>query len=955
MELLKQLITRILGSGLLSTALVLVRAVTVLMVLYVIWRCYTSFKKGQRRKDPVVMLEDAATGAHFPVLYWENSIGRSRSCDIQIPDNSVSRDHAVLMRREEGWFVCDTGSHAGTRVRNKQITEPTLVQIGDKIRMGSTTLTLRNASDVPQKKRSMFTGFSKEAASPFKLMLVVTLVQMSLTLQLMIGTGEFRLYPAAPFVILFTASWVLYFFSRRILKRVSFEIETVGLLLSSIGILLLSGEGLDTVKMQIAAFGIGIVLFCFLVWFMSDLERVMKLRLYIAIGAILLFVANLVLGKDFNGSRNWIFIGPFSFQPSEFIKIAFVFVGASTLDHLQTKKNITEFIVFAAICLAFLFLMRDFGTALIFFACFLIIAFMRSGSFRTIFLILAAACFGVFLILQFKPYVAQRFSGWMHVWEHTQDSLGYQQVRTMTYIASGGLFGLGLGNGILKYVAAGDSDLAWQYHYMLNEYRLHEKLCGFVFTEFHDVVNEFNGYYRIDNTDKDFGYQDFCRGMSLCDLHAADFLAVDCPPMQTVAPGAAVAVPLVLSSFSDAHHGETCSVEWELWHDGLQGRVCDGQGAFALPEFGWGTTSLPALTVTMPQENAAAVLSLYLKDSAGNVIMRNFTTFDVRAALPETMVEIPVCQGKTQGFALVWNALMDDKLCMGGEGEVSYEIALPAQASALRDLTIYLEASSKRVLSKDRKDIGAAEADLGFMRGYRVDRGAFENSYWMTDESRLPSTVDVLINGEAVQTLFLENDWADARGMLSWHRQPNPRKLDEAGSFGEQKRIAVPSRLLPGIQSAGKFTLTLRVRGEGGLALAEEVVRLCDEPNHFQFVYDVNDSIEDKLNAIATKVYHADGVVIAASAKKQLKQLTELGFDKLPICMAKTQFSFSDDASKLGAPRGFKITVRDLKVNAGAGFLVAKTGDIMTMPGLPKVPSAEKIDVDENGKITGLF
>ncbi len=143
--------------------------------------------------------------------------------------------------------------------------------------------------------------------------------------------------------------------------------------------------------------------------------------------------------------------------------------------------------------------------------------------------------------------------------------------------------------------------------------------------------------------------------------------------------------------------------------------------------------------------------------------------------------------------------------------------------------------------------------------------------------------------------------------------------------------------------------------GEGAKALAEEVVRLCDQPDHFQYVYDVNESIEAKLNAIATKVYHADGVVIAASAKKQLKQLTELGFDNLPICMAKTQFSFSDDAAKLGAPRGFKITVRDLKVDAGAGFLVAKTGDIMTMPGLPKVPSAEKIDVDENGKITGLF
>ena len=143
--------------------------------------------------------------------------------------------------------------------------------------------------------------------------------------------------------------------------------------------------------------------------------------------------------------------------------------------------------------------------------------------------------------------------------------------------------------------------------------------------------------------------------------------------------------------------------------------------------------------------------------------------------------------------------------------------------------------------------------------------------------------------------------------------------------------------------------------GEGGRALAEEVVRLCEQPNHFSFAYPDEMSIEEKLDTICRRVYHADGVVLTANAKKQAAQLTELGFADMPICMAKTQFSFSDDASKLGAPRGFKITVRDLKVNAGAGFLVAKTGDIMTMPGLPKVPSAEKIDVDENGKITGLF
>ena len=143
--------------------------------------------------------------------------------------------------------------------------------------------------------------------------------------------------------------------------------------------------------------------------------------------------------------------------------------------------------------------------------------------------------------------------------------------------------------------------------------------------------------------------------------------------------------------------------------------------------------------------------------------------------------------------------------------------------------------------------------------------------------------------------------------------------------------------------------------GEGGIALAEEVVRLCEQPNDFRFAYDTEDSIEQKLNDIARNVYHADGVELTAGARKQMKELEALGFDKLPICMAKTQYSFSDDAAKLGAPRGFTITVRNLKVSAGAGFLVALTGDIMTMPGLPKVPAAEKIDVDENGKITGLF
>ncbi len=143
--------------------------------------------------------------------------------------------------------------------------------------------------------------------------------------------------------------------------------------------------------------------------------------------------------------------------------------------------------------------------------------------------------------------------------------------------------------------------------------------------------------------------------------------------------------------------------------------------------------------------------------------------------------------------------------------------------------------------------------------------------------------------------------------------------------------------------------------GEGGRRLAEEVVKLCEEANAFEFCYDEKASIMDKLNAIATRIYHADGVQLAGNAVKQLKQLEALGFGDLPICMAKTQYSFSDDPGKLGAPKGFTVQVRNLKVSAGAGFLVALTGDIMTMPGLPKVPAAERIDVDENGVISGLF
>ena len=144
--------------------------------------------------------------------------------------------------------------------------------------------------------------------------------------------------------------------------------------------------------------------------------------------------------------------------------------------------------------------------------------------------------------------------------------------------------------------------------------------------------------------------------------------------------------------------------------------------------------------------------------------------------------------------------------------------------------------------------------------------------------------------------------------------------------------------------------------GKGGEELAKEVVRLCEEEKgDFTFSYETELSLEEKIEAVVKKVYGGNGISILPAAKKQLASLTELGFGNCPVCMAKTQYSFSDDPTKLGAPENFTVTIKNVRVSAGAGFVVVLTGDIMTMPGLPKVPAAEKIDVDDSGKITGLF
>lgn len=446
-----------LSSDFISVVLFALRVAVPFLCIAVAVRCFTSMRLGKREHYPVMALEDLTSHRILPVMYWENSLGRSRSCDVMLHDPTASRAHAVLMRRESGWFVADTNSKAGTFVNGKKVKDPMPVLPGNIITMGSTSLMLKRTDDIgiPPAKPSY-----RHAAAPFALMCSVFLIQALLGVQLAFSTGKFDLKPALPLCGLMLLEWLFYFYTIHMLGLVSFELETLAFLLCGVGLAMQSGVEMKGACTQLAAIVLGVVFYRFMIWFLGDMDRVMRWRVKIGILAILLFAVNLLLAHSRNGARNWIVLGPLTIQPSEFIKVAFILVGTSTLDRLQTYKNLTGFIGFSALCMGALFLMRDFGTACIFFVTFLIVAFMRSGSVRTIALACAVAGFGAFLILKIKPYVAQRFEVWRHVWEHTGDT-GYQQVRVLSYSASGGLFGVGLGRGCLKDVFASTSDLAF--------------------------------------------------------------------------------------------------------------------------------------------------------------------------------------------------------------------------------------------------------------------------------------------------------------------------------------------------------------------------------------------------------------------------------------------------------------------------------------------------------------
>ncbi len=455
----------------LDVGIVALRAILPIYAVVIVYQCFASARRHRRPEKPLVTLEIEATGQKVPVLFWENSIGRSKGSDICVADMAVSRDHCVLLRRQEGWFVSDIGSKFGTFVNGEPAKGRTKVNIDDEITVGNTTFTLKRGDEYQRKLRpSWFFSKASDKGSlqPYKLMLLITFFQLFMAVEACFSNDRQDFLPLAFFGGLAVIEWAFFCISSYAFNRVNFEMEALALFLSGIGVMIgvrqntvsAPDAGFRMALVQLISMTVGIILFSFIVKFIEKPDRVDSLRMYIMIAAVILLGINIVFGTVTNGAANWIRLGPITVQPSEFVKVAFIFVGASALDHLQTKRNFIEFIAFSAICVGALAFMGDFGTALIFFLTFLLIAFMRSGDFKTIILALVAAVFAVILVLNIKPYVADRFATWGHAWEYADDN-GYQQVNAMIYTASGGLIGVGLGNGYLKYLAASESDLVF--------------------------------------------------------------------------------------------------------------------------------------------------------------------------------------------------------------------------------------------------------------------------------------------------------------------------------------------------------------------------------------------------------------------------------------------------------------------------------------------------------------
>ena len=435
------------------------RLLAPLLAFLLLYRCIKPMLTFRREPEiwAWLMLKDER---RLPITHWESVIGRSKRSDVVIDVPAVSRNHAVLTRYDDGsWTIADAGSKAGVLVNGEKVNICPL-DIDDVINIGGVEMTLLPIS---RRQEIKLAELRTRAASPMTSLfnvLLLTVFQCLCCISYLYGVAEEH---AGSVLIGFSGivfcQWALLLFYI-LIRKPSFEIETIAFFLCTMGMAAIASvKPGETVK-QLIAMVMGLAVYLTIGWSLRDLERAKKMRVIAAFAGVGFLLITLVFGKEYHGAKNWLIIGGMSFQPSELSKVCFVYVGASAMERIMNKRNLILFIAYTLVICACLAVMNDFGTALIFFIAFLLIAYMRSGSVGTIALACTSLGFAGVIALKIAPHALRRFSSWRHIWEDPFDT-GYQQTRALMCIASGGLFGLGAGQGMMKKIFAADSDVVF--------------------------------------------------------------------------------------------------------------------------------------------------------------------------------------------------------------------------------------------------------------------------------------------------------------------------------------------------------------------------------------------------------------------------------------------------------------------------------------------------------------
>ena len=436
----------------------ILRWVAPVLVAILLFRCIKPLMTFRREPEIWAWL-CLPDGTKLPVTHWENVIGRSKRSDIVIDFPTVSRSHGVLTRYDDGsWTVADADSKDGVFVNGKRVRIRALGP-EDVISIGGVEMTLQPISARQEQKLAQLRTKGSTVFSSFANVFLLTVFQCLCAIAFLMGGGlGYAKDILLGFGGIMVCQWLLLLFYVCI-RRTSYEVETIAFFLSTLGMAVITTVAPGEVLKQLIAMVLGISMFLLVGWSLRDLERAKKFRYIAAVAGIAFLLITLVFGKEYYGAKNWLVIGSLSIQPSELSKICFVYVGASAMNRIMTKRNIFLFIGYSVAICGCLALMNDFGTALIFFCAFLVIAYLRSGSVGTIALACTSLGFAGVVALKIAPHAMRRFSSWRHIWEVPLAG-GYQQTRALMCMASGGLLGLGAGNGWMRNVFAADSDVA---------------------------------------------------------------------------------------------------------------------------------------------------------------------------------------------------------------------------------------------------------------------------------------------------------------------------------------------------------------------------------------------------------------------------------------------------------------------------------------------------------------